>query len=69
MLLANPTKAKLKLGWESKVKFKELVKIMCEHDIKLAEKETRLARKTKIINEIKKVLGENGEDSEVGDYR
>ena len=34
ILLGNAEKAKTILGWEPKVKFKELVKIMMEHDIK-----------------------------------
>jgi GDPmannose 4,6-dehydratase len=33
LLLGDPTKAKEKLGWEPKVKFEELVKIMTKHDI------------------------------------
>jgi len=33
LLLGNSTKAKNVLGWESKVKFKELVKIMMEYDL------------------------------------
>ena len=34
LLLGDPTKAKESLGWNPKVKFKELVKIMMLHDIK-----------------------------------
>jgi len=34
MLVGNPLKAKTKLHWEAKVKFKELVKIMLEADCK-----------------------------------
>jgi GDPmannose 4,6-dehydratase len=34
LLIGNPLKAKEKLGWEPKVKFKELVKIMTEADLK-----------------------------------
>ena len=41
-LLADPSKAKNKLGWKPKIKFKELVKIMAEHDLGLAEKELYL---------------------------
>ena len=33
-LLGSYKKAKDKIGWEPKVKFKELVKIMLEHDLK-----------------------------------
>ena len=32
-LLANPEKAKKKLGWEPKTKFDDLVKIMVEDDL------------------------------------
>lgn len=34
LLIGDPAKAKQKLGWEPKVKFKELVKIMTEADLK-----------------------------------
>jgi GDPmannose 4,6-dehydratase len=34
LLIGNPQKAKEKLGWEPKVKFKELVRIMTEADLK-----------------------------------
>lgn len=38
-LLGNPTKAKEKLGWNpTKTSFKELVKIMVEHDMKFVKK-------------------------------
>ncbi|MGC9140736.1 GDP-mannose 4,6-dehydratase, partial [Athalassotoga sp.] len=36
-LLGDPTKAKQKLGWSPKVKFEELVKIMSDYDLKLAQ--------------------------------
>jgi GDPmannose 4,6-dehydratase len=36
LLLGDASLAKQKLGWEPKVKFKELVKIMLEHDLKEA---------------------------------
>jgi GDPmannose 4,6-dehydratase len=39
LLMGNAEKAKRKLGWEPKVKFKELVKIMVEADMKLAQSE------------------------------
>ena len=35
LLIGDPTKAKEKLGWEPKVKFKELVKMMVDSDRKL----------------------------------
>lgn len=44
LLIGNPEKAKIQLGWEPKVRFRELVKIMVESDLKLAEKELVLHR-------------------------
>ncbi|MET0650778.1 MAG: GDP-mannose 4,6-dehydratase [Pyrinomonadaceae bacterium] len=41
LLLGDPTKARTILGWEPKVGFKELVKIMVDSDMKLAEREQR----------------------------
>jgi GDPmannose 4,6-dehydratase len=41
VLLGDYSKAKKKLGWKPAVKFKELVKIMVEHDLVLAEKEKK----------------------------
>ncbi len=37
LLIGDPTKAKVKLGWEPKVKFKELVSIMVDADQKQLE--------------------------------
>ena len=39
VLLGDPTKAKKLLGWEPKVSFKELAKMMVNEDMKLAEQE------------------------------
>ena len=36
-LLGNPAKAKKQLGWEPKVKFEELVKIMTDGDLKILD--------------------------------
>ena len=42
-LLGDPTKAKSKLGWNpQKTSYEELVKIMSEHDLKLAQKEANI---------------------------
>lgn len=38
-LLGDPSRAKEKLGWEAKVSFEELVKIMVREDLKGAEKD------------------------------
>ena len=38
-LKGDPTKARTKLGWQPKISFKEMVKIMTEHDLDLAERE------------------------------
>jgi GDPmannose 4,6-dehydratase len=41
-LLGDPTKARTVLGWTPKVTFNELVKMMVDADLKLAEKELKL---------------------------
>ena len=41
-LLGDPTKAKIKLGWQPKVNFEQLVRIMVESDLELAQKEAHL---------------------------
>jgi GDPmannose 4,6-dehydratase len=42
LLIGNPAKAKRELGWEPKVTFAELVKIMTEADWELAQREKTL---------------------------
>lgn len=42
LLIGDPAKAKKQLGWEPKVKFKELVKIMTDADLKLAQQEAKI---------------------------
>ncbi|WP_309386750.1 GDP-mannose 4,6-dehydratase [Cerasicoccus frondis] len=39
LLIGDPAKLKKQIGWEPKVKFKELVKIMTEADLELAKQE------------------------------
>ena len=39
VLIGDYSKAKKELGWEPKVRFKELVRLMVDHDLKLAKKE------------------------------
>jgi len=39
VLLGDPTKARKVLGWEPKVSFRELAKMMVDEDMKLAEQE------------------------------
>jgi len=41
LLLGDPTKAKQQLGWELKTSFDELVNMMTDADLKLAEREMR----------------------------
>ena len=41
-LLGDSSKAKKHLGWKPETSFKELIKLMVEHDIKLAEREKTL---------------------------
>jgi GDPmannose 4,6-dehydratase len=40
LLIGNPVKAKEILGWEPKVRFKELVRIMVDADMELLARET-----------------------------
>ncbi len=42
LLIGDPAKAKKQLGWEPKVKFKELVEIMVKADLKLASDEAKI---------------------------
>ena len=51
-LLADSNKAKVTLGWQPEIKFKDLVKIMVEHDLKLAENEAYLKNKDSNKNKI-----------------
>src|SRR5213594_2241486 len=39
LLIDDPTKAKRKFGWEAKIKFKDLVRLMVDADIETANKE------------------------------
>ena len=41
MLIADPSKARRKLNWQPKTSFKDLVKLMVEHDIKFVENQVR----------------------------
>ncbi len=50
-LCADITKAKTKLKWEPKIKFKELVKMMTEYDLRLAQKEAYLCGKENDVGE------------------
>ena len=43
LLIGNPAKAKKQLGWEPKVLFKDLVKLMVDHDLGLAKREAQIA--------------------------
>jgi len=40
LLLGDASKARRELGWEPKVSFKELVRLMVDHDLELARQET-----------------------------
>lgn len=44
LLIGNPEKARRQLGWEPKVRFKELVRIMVEHDLEIAKKDAQFAK-------------------------
>lgn len=47
LLIGDPAKAKKQLGWEPKVRFKELVKIMVDADLELAKVEKRMKEASK----------------------
>jgi len=44
VLVGNPEKARKMFGWEPKVRFKELVRIMVDADLELAKREAQIAR-------------------------
>ncbi|MEJ7709656.1 MAG: GDP-mannose 4,6-dehydratase [Pyrinomonadaceae bacterium] len=46
LLLGDATKARQELGWEPKVDFKQLVRLMIDHDLALAERELLIARQS-----------------------
>ena len=43
LLVGDPSKARRQFGWEPKVRFEELVKIMVEADLDLAKREAQIA--------------------------
>jgi GDPmannose 4,6-dehydratase len=47
LLHGDASKARRVLGWQPKVDFKSLVRLMVEHDLKIAEREKILSEKTK----------------------
>jgi GDPmannose 4,6-dehydratase len=44
LLIGDPAKAARQLGWSPKVRFTELVKIMVDHDLDLAKRESQIAK-------------------------
>jgi len=46
LLIGDPAKAKRQLGWEPKVRFKDLVRIMVDSDLELAKKELAVKNAT-----------------------
>src|SRR5471030_2239425 len=49
LLIGDPAKARKQLGWEPKVRFKELVKIMVDHDLLLAKQERQISQLPKAV--------------------
>jgi GDPmannose 4,6-dehydratase len=43
LLIGDAAKAKKQLGWSPKVRFRDLVKLMVEHDLELAKREAQIA--------------------------
>ena len=50
LLIGDPSKARTQLGWEPKVRFKDLVEIMVAADLKLAEHEKVVAEATEALS-------------------
>jgi GDPmannose 4,6-dehydratase len=48
LLIGDSTKARQRLGWEPKVRFKDLVKIMIEADLEQAKREAQIAKLPKL---------------------
>jgi GDPmannose 4,6-dehydratase len=44
LLIGDSSKARKQLNWEPKVRFKDLVKIMVEHDLDVAKRESQIAK-------------------------
>jgi GDPmannose 4,6-dehydratase len=44
LLIGDPAKARKQLGWEPKVRFKDLVRIMVDHDLELAKREAQIGK-------------------------
>ena len=44
LLIGDASKARERLGWEPRVRFKELVRLMVEADLELAKREAQIAR-------------------------
>jgi GDPmannose 4,6-dehydratase len=44
LLIGNPAKARRQLDWEPKVRFEELVQIMIDADLRLADREARMRK-------------------------
>ncbi|HVU25567.1 MAG TPA: GDP-mannose 4,6-dehydratase, partial [Opitutus sp.] len=44
LLIGDAAKARKQLGWEPKVRFKDLVRIMVEADLELAKRELQISR-------------------------
>jgi GDPmannose 4,6-dehydratase len=44
LLIGDPAKAARQLGWRPKVRFEELVRIMVDHDLDLAKRESQISK-------------------------
>lgn len=48
LLIGDSSKAKRQLGWEPKVKFKDLVRIMVDADLKITKDEAKIRRRIEV---------------------
>lgn len=62
LLLSDPSKARMKLGWVPEISFKELVRIMAKHESKEAEKENYSKNKSDVIKKIVNMLEESKDE-------
>jgi GDPmannose 4,6-dehydratase len=60
LLVGDASKARRKLGWEPKVDFDELVKLMVDHDLELAKREAAARELESTITPNKASWGESG---------
>ena len=67
-LLGDPSKAKSKLGWQPKTKFKDLVRLMVDADMERAKAQARLNSHTASLTEARNFAGETQRSGPVSKF-